>query len=173
MKIFRKSFTYPHPVERVWAAMTDPDALAQWLMPNNFRPEVGREFEFRVDPMMGYDGVTRCRVLELDEPRRMVWSWVVMGKAGKKLPGPMRIEWELVPEGAGTRLTLIQTGLEALPWLHRMMMTMGWGTMMKRWLPKVIGSFERDGAAWKYTRLAKAPNRGHHKTKTVPAEFSR
>jgi uncharacterized protein YndB with AHSA1/START domain len=30
--------TYPHPIARVWFALTDADALARWLMPNDFRP---------------------------------------------------------------------------------------------------------------------------------------
>ncbi len=35
---------YPHPVQRVWAALTSAEALAAWLMPTDFAPEVGRAF---------------------------------------------------------------------------------------------------------------------------------
>jgi uncharacterized protein YndB with AHSA1/START domain len=31
------------PPDRVWHALTDPDLLARWLMPNDFRPAVGRQ----------------------------------------------------------------------------------------------------------------------------------
>lgn len=181
-RVLRKQVRYPHPPEVVWAALTDPDALAQWLMPNNFVPEVGRAFEFRIDPVMGMS-VTPCRVLELEPPSRtrgwrgrMVWSWGIQRRPGRPAVEPMRIEWTVEPDaaGTGTVLTLTQHGIERLPWLHGKMMTFGWGTMLKRWLPKVIGAFERraDGAL-AYRRLEKAPNRGHHGTRTVPEGFSR
>ena len=67
--------TYPHPIERVWAALTSAEALAAWLMANDFVAEAGREFTFRTRPRPGFDGIVRCRVLELEPPTRMVWSW--------------------------------------------------------------------------------------------------
>ena len=33
-----------HPIERVWRALTDREALAQWLMPNDFEPVVGHSW---------------------------------------------------------------------------------------------------------------------------------
>jgi uncharacterized protein YndB with AHSA1/START domain len=39
--------TYPHPPEKVWRALTDPQAIAQWLMKNNFEARVGHKFQFR------------------------------------------------------------------------------------------------------------------------------
>jgi uncharacterized protein YndB with AHSA1/START domain len=33
--------TYPHPIDRVWAALTSSEALAAWLMPNDFQPVGG------------------------------------------------------------------------------------------------------------------------------------
>jgi uncharacterized protein YndB with AHSA1/START domain len=54
---------YPHPVERVWAALTSSDALAVWLMPNDFKPVVGHRFTFRTKPAPGFDGIVHCEVL--------------------------------------------------------------------------------------------------------------
>jgi uncharacterized protein YndB with AHSA1/START domain len=64
----------PHPVDRVRAALTSSEALAAWLMPNDFQPAVGHHFTFRTEPAPGFDGVVRCEVLELDPPQRMAWS---------------------------------------------------------------------------------------------------
>lgn len=170
-KVLYKSRLYPHPPDLVWAALTDGEALAQWLMPNDFRPEAGRRFQFRVDPMMGFTGVIDCEVLELDPPRRMVWSWVTRPREGKRPHPPLRIEWLLTAKDRGTLLELRQWGSEAMPWFWRFSMSMGWGTMLKRWLPRVLEAFERTPAGHIYRRLAKAPNRGHHRTRTVPAGF--
>ena len=37
---------YPHPVQRVWTALTKSSDLSQWLLPNNFEPLVGHRFTF-------------------------------------------------------------------------------------------------------------------------------
>jgi uncharacterized protein YndB with AHSA1/START domain len=51
-----------------WQALTDPQALAEWLMPvEGFAPVVGREFRLRARPMPGWDGVIDGKVLEVDE----------------------------------------------------------------------------------------------------------
>ena len=50
------------PPEQVWQALTDPDLLARWLMPNDFRPAVGHRFTFRTEPSRArIDGIVRCR----------------------------------------------------------------------------------------------------------------
>jgi uncharacterized protein YndB with AHSA1/START domain len=71
-RTIRKEIRLPHSPEDVWLALTDPQALAEWLMPNNFQPIVGRKFRFHVDPMPGpYPGGSECEVLEVDAPRRI------------------------------------------------------------------------------------------------------
>jgi hypothetical protein len=47
---------YPHPIERVWAALTSAEALAAWFVPNDFVAEVGHEFSFTTRPRPGFDG---------------------------------------------------------------------------------------------------------------------
>jgi uncharacterized protein YndB with AHSA1/START domain len=72
-RTIRREILLPHPLGDVWLALTDPQALAEWLMPNNFEAIVGRKFRFHVDPMPGpYPGGSECEVLEVDAPRRLV-----------------------------------------------------------------------------------------------------
>ncbi len=54
----------PRPAEQVWRALTDPDLLARWLMPNDFKPVVGHLFTFRTEPVPqhGFDGIVHCQV---------------------------------------------------------------------------------------------------------------
>jgi Activator of Hsp90 ATPase homolog 1-like protein len=42
---------YTHPPGRVWRALTDSAALADWLMPNDFLPRVGHRFTFTLEPV--------------------------------------------------------------------------------------------------------------------------
>lgn len=62
------------PPEKVWRALTIPDLLAAWLMPNDIRPEVGGRFTFRGKPESG-DGTIECEVLAVEPNRLLRYSW--------------------------------------------------------------------------------------------------
>jgi uncharacterized protein YndB with AHSA1/START domain len=95
------------PVQRVWQALTDPDLLARWLMPNDFKPVVGHQFTFRTEPVPqhGFDGIVHCQVLALDPPQLLRISW-----RGGTLD--TRVTWRLVPEGTGTRFLITHDGFD-------------------------------------------------------------
>lgn len=97
----------PHPPARVWRALTEPELLARWLMPNTFRLAVGHRFTFTTvpDPDSGFDGVVHCRVLDFDEPRRLRISWCAAGLDST-------VTWTLAPEGTGTRMFLEHAGFD-------------------------------------------------------------
>jgi uncharacterized protein YndB with AHSA1/START domain len=119
---------YPHPIERVWAALTSAEALAAWLMPNDFLPEVGHSFTFRTKPAPGFDGVVRCQLLELDPPARLVWSQV-----GGKIETTVTFTLTAIT-ATRTRLRMHQAGFHGLgAQLARKIMSTGWpGILCKR-----------------------------------------
>jgi len=97
------------PIEKVWAALTVPERIADWLAVAT--PErggmlsVGVRFELRF-PQSGYR--TTCEVVAMEEPRLFAWTW--------GLPeGPPRLEdavrFELAPDGDGCVLTLTNGSL--------------------------------------------------------------
>jgi uncharacterized protein YndB with AHSA1/START domain len=166
----RKERFYPHPPEDVWAAISDPHALAEWLEPNNHQPIVGHEFQFRCDPGICGAGITECKVLEADPPRRLVWSWVHVPKAGDAArPAAMTISWTLVPKEGGTLLILEHTGAENISWLTRNLMRVGWGYMMKRLIPRVLARVK--GGA--FTPGAIPLSKRAYSCKTIPDEYVR
>lgn len=63
------------PAATLWRALTDSELLSTWLMPNDFRAEAGHRFTMTTDPAPMFDGTVHLEVLEIDPPRRMVWSW--------------------------------------------------------------------------------------------------
>jgi uncharacterized protein YndB with AHSA1/START domain len=168
MKKLRKEVWVPSSPGDVWVALTDPQALAEWLMPNNFEPTVGHVFRFHVDPMPGFSGISECRVLEVEPARRLAYTWTVLPQAPDAAPPtPMTVTWTLEPEREGTRLVLEQSGIEVLSWWWRTAMSMGWNRMMKKLLPKVLERVA-DG---KLTPGAGA--RRDYKTTTVPEGYAR
>lgn len=168
-RILRKEVFYPHSPEDVWLALTNPQALAEWLMPNNFEPLVGRRFHFHVDPLPGqWSGINECEVLEVDPPRRLSYTWVCgLKDHGKPLPPAMTVTWTLTPESGGTRLVLEQTGLEHQSFWLRFSMNMGWGRMLKTLLPKVLTNV-KDGRF-----IPGAIRRRDYGTKTVPPGYAK
>jgi uncharacterized protein YndB with AHSA1/START domain len=142
-----REVVYAHPPERVWAALTDPEALGLWLMPNDFRPVVGHEFTFRTKPGPGFDGIVRCRVLELEPPSRMAWSW----RGG---PVDTVVRFELEPVEGGTRLRFEQSGFAGLQGnLVRLILGAGFRTMYRRKLPAYLDGREVAPEAQDRSRL--------------------
>lgn len=166
-KRLRKEVVYDHPPEAVWTALTDARALAEWLMPNNFQPVEGQRFQFRVDPMLSFQGIVDCEVLAVDPPRRLVYTWVSRMK-GKPPHEPMTLEWTLEPLNGGTRLVLEQSGLEHLSLWWRFSQRMGWGRMLKTLLPRVLENVSDDGAF-----QPGAITKRDYGTRTVPGDFAK
>ncbi|TIQ35849.1 MAG: SRPBCC domain-containing protein [Mesorhizobium sp.] len=60
----------PDPPEKVWRALTEPELLAAWMMPNDMKPETGRRFAFAAP-----DIAIECEVLEAEPGKRLRYSW--------------------------------------------------------------------------------------------------
>jgi uncharacterized protein YndB with AHSA1/START domain len=124
---------YPHPIDRVWAALTSSAALAAWLMPNDFVPAVGHTFTFTTKPAPGFDGTVRCEVLELEPPTRMVWAW-----AGGAIDTTVTFTLEPL-DAARTRLRLRQAGFHGLgAQLTRRILDSGFRRMLGQRLPAYL-----------------------------------
>lgn len=132
--------TYPHAPEKVWRALTDPRAIAQWLMKNNFEAKVGHKFQFHSTPRPGWDGVVNCEVLEVDPPHRLVYSW-----SGGSLN--TRVIWTLEPAESGTRLRLDHTGFRGLRgWMISRMLEKGWRSkILTKNIPALLAQWSGDG----------------------------
>lgn len=98
---------YPHPVEKVWRALTAPGALGQWLMETDFVAEEGRSFQMSCQNPQGETDRYLCKVITLDPPSRMLWSWVLDGRRDE---GEMMIEITLEEVPEGTHLTIRHSG---------------------------------------------------------------
>lgn len=98
---------FPHTPERVWEALTTSDAIARWLMPNDFAPRVGHQFTLQANPMpaLNFDGVCRCEVTACDPPRLLAYTW--QGGALDTL-----VTYRLEPDGDGTRLHFEHSGFD-------------------------------------------------------------
>jgi uncharacterized protein YndB with AHSA1/START domain len=100
-------FDLQHSPEKVWRALTDPELLAEWLLPVvDLELEPGAAFTFRTQPHPGWDGTVSCRFLEIEAQRKLSYTWVV----GANMELDTVVTFTLTPTVSGTRLSLVQSG---------------------------------------------------------------
>lgn len=102
-----------HSPAKVWRALTDPELLAEWLLPlveqgeraEELELEPGAAFTFQAPPQPGWDGAVRCRCIEIEAQTKLTWAWVV---------GDLDtvVTFTLTPTASGTRLSLVQSGFK-------------------------------------------------------------
>lgn len=128
-------FDLPHPPEKVWRALTEPELLEEWLLPVvGFRPELGSVFQFKREPVPGWDGTVHCRIIECDHLRKLSYAWVV---------GVMDIDtlvtFTLTPTRGGTHLRLVHSGFRPSQKQNRGGAQYGWRMMGER-LTRVLAA---------------------------------
>ncbi|EON72302.1 SRPBCC family protein [Lysinibacillus sphaericus] len=97
-------FKFTSSIEQVWNALTDSDTLAKWIWKNDFKPLVGHQFQFRAEPNEWWDGIVDCKVLEVNEPHLLSYTWASAGES-------TTVTWTLTKDSDGTVLLhLDQTG---------------------------------------------------------------
>ena len=99
----------PHPREKIWRALTEGPLIEEWLMKNDFQPQVGHRFNFRAEPMPHWNGVTDCEVLILEPTDRLSYSW---NASGEGATGGLKtvVTWTLTPTKGGTHVRMEQAG---------------------------------------------------------------
>jgi uncharacterized protein YndB with AHSA1/START domain len=122
---------YPRPIETVWAALTDPARLGEWLGAARVEPQVGGRYELFIDrkrPMTG-------RVLTWEPPRLLEFSW----DTGDAPPSTVRCE--LTAEDAGTRLVFTHKGV-GFVWIA--LVLPGWHHLLERLASLLAGMVQND-----------------------------
>jgi uncharacterized protein YndB with AHSA1/START domain len=110
---------YPRPIATVWAALTEPARLADWLGQALVEPHVGGRYELFIDrkrPMTG-------RILTWQPPTLLEFTWDT-GDAPASV-----VRCELAPDGDGTRLVFQHKGI-GFAWIG--LVLPGWHVHLER-----------------------------------------
>jgi uncharacterized protein YndB with AHSA1/START domain len=129
--VLRFQRRFDHPVERVWAALTEPEKLKTWLAEAEIDLREGGSVVLRwqnrrqaeevmrregIDPEEeGNTGILHGTITELDPPRLLEWEGDIHGT----------LRWELQPDGEGTVLTFTST-MDELEEKFKSMNLAGW-----------------------------------------------
>ena len=99
--------TLSAPVERVWTAFTDPEALTAWFWPERLGPKVTADVRtggrFRIDATSAGFAATGV-YQEVSPPRRLVMTWQWDGDGDDTAAGLVTVE--LTARGDCTDLDL-------------------------------------------------------------------
>ncbi|MBC3789418.1 SRPBCC family protein [Spirosoma utsteinense] len=101
--------TFATPIERMWRALTEKDALREWYFSQlqQFEPTVGFEFRFTND---GSAYQKDWKVTEVIAGQKLAHTWAYKG-----YPGRSEVAFELFDDGDKTILRVTHTGLESFP----------------------------------------------------------
>ncbi|MCM3669221.1 SRPBCC domain-containing protein [Mesobacillus maritimus] len=94
-----QTITINAAIQKVWEVVSTAEGIEAWFMPNNFEPKLGFEFELQ-SPF----GPSPCKVLELDAPHLLSFSWDTEG---------WKVSFKLKELDGKTEFTLIHDG-----WKH-------------------------------------------------------
>jgi uncharacterized protein YndB with AHSA1/START domain len=95
----------PFPPEKLWRALTQPHLMEEWLMKNDFRPEVGHSFKLSGD----WGGVLDCEVLTVEPNRTLSYTWD-FAHDDPAYGLKSVVTFTLTPTEAGTHLRVEQAG---------------------------------------------------------------
>jgi uncharacterized protein YndB with AHSA1/START domain len=90
--------TIPHPPEKIWRALTQPELISEWLMKTDFKPVMDQRFT-----LSGDWGAVDCQVTELEPNRSLAYTWAAFGLQST-------VTWTLLPTASGTHLRMEQAG---------------------------------------------------------------
>ncbi|WP_159622070.1 SRPBCC domain-containing protein [Ruania rhizosphaerae] len=130
----------PHRPDRVWAWLTEPDLLQQWLPGCRIEPEVGSAVRYD----FGEEGSATGTVTTVEPPAADGAGCLIHGWVWEGVP-ESEVVWALVPADGGTLLTL--THREVLP-EPAAEFAVGWHVMLDALTLAADGSPEPVESAW-------------------------
>ena len=103
-----------HPPKQVWAALTTAEGLGTW-----FGNDAGIDLRPGGSAWMKWDHGYKAemRVERVEEPSVFGFTWHIYGLPEED-PRRTYVEFTLEPAGAGTRLTVVESGFAQLPEDH-------------------------------------------------------
>lgn len=162
-RTIRLKTCFSYKRELLWKAITNSDIMGKWFMENDLIPEVNREFTFHKDPQPGWNGITYCKVMEIQPLQKITYTYC--GEAGgektlacagihsdmadKAVKGIFTklntvLSFTLISDCRGCCLILEHSGFEGFKQiLVSFVFGMGWKRQMKK-LSTLLGKLDKE-----------------------------
>ena len=107
------------PIEKVWRAIADHEQFGTWFRVKLDGPFAPGEVSTGHMTYPGYEHLKwEAKIVAMEEPRLFSFTWHPYAvDPDKDYSGetPTLVEFRLEPVAAGTRLTVVESGFDALP----------------------------------------------------------
>lgn len=130
----KKQAIFQASIDKVWNAVATADGIAEWFMPNDFKPIEGHQFHIK-----SQFETSKCEVLTVDKPNELSFTWGEFGWV---------VTFSLEELEGNTKFTLVHSGWgdpdEAIPGTNRTYMSTrtimngGWDKLVDVSLRKVV-----------------------------------
>ncbi|AST90154.1 hypothetical protein BC6307_02090 [Sutcliffiella cohnii] len=129
-----KTAIFDAPIQKVWEKVSSAEGISTWFMPNDFEPRVGHVFHIQ-SPF----GPSPCKVIEVEEPNKISFSWDTDGWIVTFLLKEVeeKTEFTLIHSGWKTADTVITKPNEDSA-VIRNRMNNGWEDIVHAKLRKVV-----------------------------------
>lgn len=154
----------PYKFEYIWLALTDAKLLGKWFMENDIKPEINHEFTFRLAPQKGWNGITYCKVIEVEPMKHIAYTYQGLASGEKALAcagihSEMAdkvtkgifteldtvLSFTLIPTCGGTTLAMEHSGYKGFKLvIVSLIMEMGWKKQLRKKLPLVLEKIEKE-----------------------------
>jgi uncharacterized protein YndB with AHSA1/START domain len=113
------------PIDVVWSVVTEPEQIIQWFSDSaelDLRPGAEGTLTFRGSRKGSRpndtraEGIVNLRVERVEPPRYFSFRWDYPGGVEPDESNAPLVEFTLAEDGDGTRLTLVESGLQRLGW---------------------------------------------------------
>lgn len=96
---------FAHAPQKLWRALTQPHLIGEWLMDNDFAPQVGHRFKLRGE----WGGVLDCEVLIVEPEKTLSYTWD-FNSDDPAYGLKSVVTFTLTPTADGARLRMEQSG---------------------------------------------------------------
>jgi uncharacterized protein YndB with AHSA1/START domain len=103
------------PVERVWAALTEPAHLAEWFGDGGAEMDRLRPGG-RITFIWREHGTARAVIERVEPPRVFAYRWALRPDVDPRPGNSTRVEFTLWEEGTATGLRVVESGFGELEW---------------------------------------------------------
>lgn len=106
------------PMDVVWEVISRSEHILQWFSDEahlDLRP--GGEGALTFQSKATHQPATyQLRIEAVDPPRRLAYRWMHASGEEPRPGNSMLVEFTLADEGGKTRLTVVESGLDLMPW---------------------------------------------------------
>ncbi len=106
------------PIDVVWEVISRPEHIVHWFSDEaqlDFRPGGEGVLTFEMNTA-NQPAAYHLRFEAVEPPRRLAYRWVYLRGEEPRPGNSMLVEFTLAEEGGKTRLTVVESGLDLMPW---------------------------------------------------------